>query len=171
MAVLIFIRHHENIRRLLKGEEPKIGAKKAEAAPPTPDAAPSFWQQAGDLYNTASTAVQNKVEEAKATPEWKFAQDHPRIAEFALKMMMGGGGNPNSSGLGSPQDRGGSFNQYMPQMAQMAPQASPMQQGGQVDPLQVLTSLQQNMIAQGASPEELAYVQSLIDELSNSQVA
>ena len=37
MAVLIFIRHHENIRRLLKGEEPKIGAKKAEAAP-TPDA-------------------------------------------------------------------------------------------------------------------------------------
>ena len=30
MAVLIFIRHHQNIRRLLKGEEPKIGRKKAE---------------------------------------------------------------------------------------------------------------------------------------------
>jgi len=29
MAVLIFIRHHENIGRLLKGQEPKIGAKKA----------------------------------------------------------------------------------------------------------------------------------------------
>ena len=29
MAVLIFIRHHENIRRLLKGEEPRIGAKTA----------------------------------------------------------------------------------------------------------------------------------------------
>jgi len=28
MAVLIFIRHHENIRRLLKGEEPRIGAAK-----------------------------------------------------------------------------------------------------------------------------------------------
>ncbi|CAM3337692.1 glycerol-3-phosphate 1-O-acyltransferase PlsY [Asticcacaulis taihuensis] len=28
MAVLIYIRHHENIRRLLKGEEPKIGKKK-----------------------------------------------------------------------------------------------------------------------------------------------
>jgi len=28
MALLIFIRHHENIRRLLKGEEPRIGAKK-----------------------------------------------------------------------------------------------------------------------------------------------
>jgi glycerol-3-phosphate acyltransferase PlsY len=38
MAVLIYIRHHENIRRLLKGEEPRIGAKKAEAAPPSPDA-------------------------------------------------------------------------------------------------------------------------------------
>jgi len=25
MAVLIFVRHHENIRRLLKGEEPRIG--------------------------------------------------------------------------------------------------------------------------------------------------
>ena len=32
-AVLVWIRHHENIRRLLKGEEPKIGGKKA-AAPP-----------------------------------------------------------------------------------------------------------------------------------------
>jgi len=34
MAVLIFIRHHENIRRLLRGEEPKIGGgkKPAEAA-------------------------------------------------------------------------------------------------------------------------------------------
>lgn len=38
MAVLIFIRHHQNIRRLLKGEEPKIGARKAEASTPTPDA-------------------------------------------------------------------------------------------------------------------------------------
>ena len=28
-AVLIYIRHHENIARLLKGVEPKIGAKKA----------------------------------------------------------------------------------------------------------------------------------------------
>ena len=29
MAVLVFIRHHQNIARLLKGEEPKIGKKKA----------------------------------------------------------------------------------------------------------------------------------------------
>lgn len=34
MAVLIFIRHHQNISRLLRGEEPKIGAKK-DAAPPS----------------------------------------------------------------------------------------------------------------------------------------
>jgi glycerol-3-phosphate acyltransferase PlsY len=33
MAVLIFIRHHENIRRLLKGEEPRIGVRAAAAAP------------------------------------------------------------------------------------------------------------------------------------------
>ncbi|MFC3677448.1 glycerol-3-phosphate 1-O-acyltransferase PlsY [Ferrovibrio xuzhouensis] len=37
MAVLVYIRHHQNIARLLKGEEPKIGRKKsdgAETAPP-----------------------------------------------------------------------------------------------------------------------------------------
>ncbi|WP_395020672.1 glycerol-3-phosphate 1-O-acyltransferase PlsY [Dongia sp.] len=34
VAILVWIRHHENIRRLLKGEEPKIGKKKpVEAAP------------------------------------------------------------------------------------------------------------------------------------------
>ena len=29
LAVLVWLRHHANIRRLLKGEEPKIGAKRA----------------------------------------------------------------------------------------------------------------------------------------------
>jgi len=38
MAVLIFIRHHENIRRLMKGQEPKIGAGKAAAEPAPSDA-------------------------------------------------------------------------------------------------------------------------------------
>jgi len=33
-AVLVWILHRENIRRLLKGEEPKIGQKKAAATPP-----------------------------------------------------------------------------------------------------------------------------------------
>lgn len=32
MALLIYIRHKDNIGRLLKGEEPKIGGKKKEAA-------------------------------------------------------------------------------------------------------------------------------------------
>jgi glycerol-3-phosphate acyltransferase PlsY len=34
MAVLIYVRHHENIRRLLKGEEPRIGGAKTPADPP-----------------------------------------------------------------------------------------------------------------------------------------
>ncbi|MBA3810392.1 MAG: glycerol-3-phosphate 1-O-acyltransferase PlsY [Caulobacteraceae bacterium] len=33
MAVLIFIRHRQNIARLLKGDEPRIGAAKAPAPP------------------------------------------------------------------------------------------------------------------------------------------
>jgi glycerol-3-phosphate acyltransferase PlsY len=33
LAVLIFVRHHENIRRLLSGTEPRIGAKKAAPNP------------------------------------------------------------------------------------------------------------------------------------------
>ena len=37
MAVLIFIRHRENIARLLKGQEPRIGKKK-DAAPSVADA-------------------------------------------------------------------------------------------------------------------------------------
>ena len=37
MALLIFIRHRENIERLLRGEEPRIGKKK-DAAPPVTDA-------------------------------------------------------------------------------------------------------------------------------------
>ena len=32
LAVLIFVRHHQNIRRLLDGSEPRIGAKKAAQA-------------------------------------------------------------------------------------------------------------------------------------------
>ncbi|HYE47733.1 MAG TPA: glycerol-3-phosphate 1-O-acyltransferase PlsY [Caulobacter sp.] len=33
MAVLVYLRHADNIARLLKGQEPRIGAKKAQAAP------------------------------------------------------------------------------------------------------------------------------------------
>ncbi len=35
MAVLIFVRHHANIARLLTGQEPRIGAGKAKAPPDT----------------------------------------------------------------------------------------------------------------------------------------
>ena len=36
-GVLVYIRHHENIRRLLKGEEPRIGAKKPPVEAQTSD--------------------------------------------------------------------------------------------------------------------------------------
>jgi glycerol-3-phosphate acyltransferase PlsY len=37
MAVLIFVRHKDNIGRLLKGQEPRIGKKKAAESPPPPN--------------------------------------------------------------------------------------------------------------------------------------
>jgi len=33
LAILVWIKHHSNIRRLLRGEEPRIGKRKAKAAP------------------------------------------------------------------------------------------------------------------------------------------
>ena len=44
MAVLIFIRHEANIRRLLTGEEPRIGAK---AAPKTPNGGDGLGHNGG----------------------------------------------------------------------------------------------------------------------------
>ncbi len=49
MALLVFVRHAENIRRLLKGEEPRIGAKTSEMAghnggPPLP---PDLYKDEG----------------------------------------------------------------------------------------------------------------------------
>ena len=38
IAVLVWVRHHTNIRRLLTGAEPRIGAKKKDAAPAADDA-------------------------------------------------------------------------------------------------------------------------------------
>jgi glycerol-3-phosphate acyltransferase PlsY len=34
MGALIFVRHQENLRRILKGQEPRIGGGKAAEAPP-----------------------------------------------------------------------------------------------------------------------------------------
>ncbi|MCK6450497.1 MAG: glycerol-3-phosphate 1-O-acyltransferase PlsY [Alphaproteobacteria bacterium] len=36
IALLVWLRHHQNIRRLLKREEPKIGARRSEGTPRSP---------------------------------------------------------------------------------------------------------------------------------------
>ena len=58
MAVLIFIRHHENIGRLLKGEEPRIGAKAASRqARRRPAMTPERERSDSDLRRAARLAA------------------------------------------------------------------------------------------------------------------
>ena len=131
------------------------------------DDAPSIWQGASNWVQAKATQAKQAYEEAK--PALKFAQEHPVLAKIGMSLMMGGG-HPGTSGLGTAQDR--SYrNIPPPQPINQAPQQTQMAQAGTPDPMSVLSSLKANMIAQGASPEDLAYVQSIIDELSNSQVA
>ena len=54
LAVLVWIRHHENIRRLLKGEEPKIGKKKS----PSPDQQPG---ESGLVGHNGGPALDDKT--------------------------------------------------------------------------------------------------------------
>jgi glycerol-3-phosphate acyltransferase PlsY len=54
MAVLIYIRHEANIRRLLKGEEPRMGGKKAEATNLGHNGGPELNSQA-DYYGDDKT--------------------------------------------------------------------------------------------------------------------
>jgi hypothetical protein len=148
-------------------------AEPVAAAPATSDTTSSGWKdylkkKTGVDVDNAVTTVNKKVAELNADPRVQWMKDHPRLAEWGLKMFMAPGGAGGNQNFGNPQDRSGlpyrpQFQQ--PQMAQ-APQASAQQ-----DPLTLLNDLKANMIAQGATPEEIAYVQSIIDELSNSQVA
>jgi len=36
MGALIFVRHQDNVRRIVKGEEPRIGGGRKPAEPPSP---------------------------------------------------------------------------------------------------------------------------------------
>ncbi|MBL4848018.1 MAG: glycerol-3-phosphate 1-O-acyltransferase PlsY [Planctomycetes bacterium] len=57
IGVLVFVRHRANIGRLLAGQEPRLGQKKAEQAEPPPDD-PSGDPSGEDLEQTASVDLE-----------------------------------------------------------------------------------------------------------------
>jgi hypothetical protein len=118
---------------------------------------PSFWQQGGDLFNQASTAVEEKLQEHREAVQ-KYGP------ETVLKVLEQRAGNvPGSLTNTAPRPGGGPEQRYIP--PQFAP---PAQQTAQAEPTaQDLMALIESMKAKGATPEEIAFVQSLV----NSQVA
>lgn len=144
-----------------------IHSQTADVTPPATGWKDWVKQKTGvDVQNAVET-VQKKVDEAK--PMLKFAQEHPTLAQIGLKMMMGGGGNMPGN-LGTAQENSDWYMKPQPPQAPVAPQMADASSEA-MSALQSLQQLQANMVAQGASPEDLAYIQSIIDELTNTQVA
>lgn len=146
----------------------------AASAPPAANTSGWSWDNLRQTASTAVTAAKQKVDAINSDPRVQkinaIAKTNPGLASAIVNMALGLGGKSNSA-MGNPQDRSRMVN---PMQTAQASQSSPMGgQGGGMpsDPMSALQQLQQNMVAQGATPEELAYIQSIIDELSNQQVA
>lgn len=144
-----------------------IHSQTADAAPAAANTTGWSWDSLRQTASTKMAEAQKQIDEVKKTSGWKFAQEHPKLAAFGLKMMMGGGGKPNGA-MGSPQDRA---DFHMPPPMPQQPQQMAQADQPEATPLQTLQGLLNNMIAKGATPDEIAYVQSLIEELSQRQVA
>lgn len=137
----------------------------------TTDSAPSLWESGSNWVKAKTDQVTKAVEDVKADPGYQklaaLQKVSPGLAEALVKMAMGGG-SPGTSGLGMDQDRSRmNIPAQQPQQPRMAAPAAPVS----ANPLTVLQNLHANMVAQGASPEQIAYVQSLIEQLTNPQVA
>lgn len=135
----------------------------------TTDSAPSFWQQAGNFVKAKTDEVQKKITENKPMLDW--AGRHPTLAKIGISIMNAPGGKMPGN-LGTAQDRSYRVTPPPPmQQPQTASNYGADAANVSTNPMTVLTNLKANMIAKGASPEQIAYVQSIIDELSQTQVA
>ena len=140
--------------------------------------APTTGSWFGNLAKNAGLDPENivkvatdKVQQIKEGNKKIAALQQSPLGNLMLSMITGGGRGGNLGGsLGNPQENSDWY------LKPPAPPQAPNQQTASaapqaMDAMATLQQLQANMIAQGASPEDLAYIQSIIDELTNSQVA
>jgi hypothetical protein len=121
---------------------------------------PSFWEKTGDMFNQASTAVTEKLAENKKIVE-EVEKKYGKLTPAKVKMWSWLNGLGGGTGTGSlPQGRGGNGGDIrspsvMPPPVQQAEQ--------QPEPSQSeLIALLEAMRQKGATPEEIAFVESLV---------
>ncbi|MBM3646442.1 MAG: glycerol-3-phosphate 1-O-acyltransferase PlsY [Alphaproteobacteria bacterium] len=80
LVPLVWVRHHENIARLLKGTEPKIGERKAEAADDVPPAGHNLRAHIAELERNlqAAAASANSGEAARLRDEIRRLKTNER---------------------------------------------------------------------------------------------
>lgn len=157
--------------------DPNRGANPGTIHSQTADAAPSgSWmdgikKQAQNLgldpdkvITVGTDAVKKLADGNKKVAD--VQRKYGRFSDFLFKMAGGGPGAASNSAFGNPQDRRPPY--YPPVMSQPQQVAEVPQQ---TDPLSTLNNLMANMRAKGATPQQIAYVQTLIDDLMKAQVA
>jgi hypothetical protein len=141
---------------------PHMGTPASQTAQTEPE--PSFWQQGGDLFKQASTAVTEKLAENKkmvAEIEKKVGPLTPeKVKMWAWFNGLGGG-----AGTGAlPEGRGGNGGDIRYPTITPPPQQA-TQRAAEPDYTPAdLIALKSRMVAAGASPEEIAFVDSLINQ-------
>jgi spore germination cell wall hydrolase CwlJ-like protein len=133
---------------------PNVGTPGSQTA--QADTAPTFWQQGTDLFNQASTAVKEQV--APKANEYFDAVKKvglPGVTAYANQQSGQAPASITSAGPGARNPMEVTASQAM--MGQPAPAAA------QPSPTELMALLEA-MRLKGATPEEMAFVQSLISE-------
>jgi hypothetical protein len=133
---------------------PNVGTPGSQTA--QNDAAPTFWQQGTDLFNQASTAVKEQVA-PKATEYFDAVKEYglPAVQNYANQQAGQAPASITSAGPGARNP--------MEVMAAQAMMGQPAPAAEQPSPTELMALLEA-MRLKGATPEEMAFVQSLISE-------
>jgi hypothetical protein len=141
---------------------PHLGTPASQTA--QTEAEPSFWEKGADMFQQASTAVTEKLAENKKMVEEIEKKVGPLTPE-KVKMWAWFNGLGGGAGTGSlPEGRGGNGGDIryptITPPSQQAPQQAAEPDYTPAD----LIALKSRMVAAGASPEEIAFVDSLINQ-------